>query len=45
VTASDAKKQTSEFSETFSFTLVARGKTQEMLLDIESTQIQGASPN
>jgi len=41
VTASDAKKQTSEFSETFSFTLVAQGKTQEMLLDIESTQIHG----
>ncbi len=41
VTASDAKKQTSEFSETFKFTLVAQGKTQEMLLDIESTQIHG----
>src|SRR5208337_4553315 len=41
VTASDAKKETSEFSETFKFTLVAQGKTQEMLLDIESTQIHG----
>ena len=41
VTASDAKKQTSEFSETFKFSLVAQGKTQEMLLDIQSTQIQG----
>ena len=41
VTASDAKKQISEFSETFKFTLVAQGKTQEMLLDIESTQIHG----
>jgi len=41
VTASDAKKQTSEFSETFKFTLVAQGKTQEMLLDIQSTQIHG----
>src|SRR5208282_2005284 len=39
VTASDAKKQTSECSETPKFTLVAQGKTQEMLLDIESTQI------
>jgi hypothetical protein len=41
VTASDAKKENSEFSETFKFSLVAQGKTQEMLLDIESTQIQG----
>ncbi|HTQ96618.1 MAG TPA: hypothetical protein VMH89_07425 [Candidatus Acidoferrum sp.] len=41
VTASDAKKQTSEFSETFKFTLVAQGKTQEMLLDIQGTQMHG----
>ncbi len=41
VTAGDAKKETSEFSETFKFTLVAQGKTQEMLLVIESTQIHG----
>jgi FecR protein len=41
VTASNANKETSEFSETFKFTLVAQGKTQEMLLDIESTQIHG----
>ena len=41
VTASDAKKQTSEFSETFKFTLAAQGKTQEMLLEIVSTQIHG----
>ena len=41
VTASDAKKQTSEFSETFKFSLVAQGKTQEMMLEIESTQIHG----
>jgi hypothetical protein len=41
VTASDAKKNTSEFSETFKFTLVAQGKTQEMLLDIQSTQMHG----
>lgn len=41
VTASDAKKETSEFSETFKFSLVAQGKSQEMLLEIESTQIHG----
>jgi len=41
VTASDAKKQTSEFSETFKFTVVAQGKTQEMLLQVDSTQIHG----
>ncbi len=41
VTASDAKKQTSEFSETFKFSLVAQGKTQEMMLEVEGTQIHG----
>lgn len=41
VTASDAKKQTSEASETFKFTLVAQGKSQEMLLEIVNTQIHG----
>jgi hypothetical protein len=41
VTASNAKKETSEYSETFKFTLVAQGKTQEMRLEIESTQIHG----
>jgi hypothetical protein len=41
VTASDAKKETSEFSETFKFTMVAQGKTQEMLLVVEGTQIHG----
>ena len=41
VTASDAKKETSAFSETFKFTLVAQGKSQEMLLEIMSTQIHG----
>jgi uncharacterized protein YfaP (DUF2135 family) len=41
VTASDAKKETSEYSETFKFSLVAQGKTQEMLLEIQSTQIHG----
>jgi hypothetical protein len=41
VTASDAKKETSEFSESFKFTLVAQGKTQDMVLNIESTQMHG----
>jgi hypothetical protein len=41
VTAVDAKKQLSEISETFKFTVVAQGKTQEMLLSIDSTQIHG----
>lgn len=41
VTASNAKKETSEVSETFKFTLVAQGKSQEMLLEIVSTQIHG----
>jgi hypothetical protein len=41
VTASNAKKETSEFSETFKFSLVAQGKSQEMVLQIDSTQIHG----
>ena len=41
VTAANAQNETSEYSETFKFTLVAQGKSQEMLLDIESTQIHG----
>ena len=41
VTASDAKKETSEFSETFKFSLVAQGKTQDMMLEIEVPQIHG----
>jgi len=41
VTASDAKKETSEFSETFKFSLVAQGKGQDMLLQIETPQIHG----
>lgn len=41
VTATDAKKESSEYSETFKFSLVAQGKTQEMLLEIQSTQIHG----
>jgi hypothetical protein len=41
VTAQDAKKQTSEVSETFQFTLVAQGKSQDMMLEIEGTQLHG----
>jgi len=41
VTATDGKKQTSEISVIFKFTLVAQGKTQSMLLEIDSTQLHG----
>jgi FecR protein len=41
VTAQDGKKQTSEVSETFQFTLVAQGKSQDMMLEIEGTQLHG----
>lgn len=41
VTASDAKKETSETSETFKFTIVSQGKTQEMMLQIDGTQLHG----
>jgi hypothetical protein len=41
VIALDAKKQSSEVSETYKFTLVAQGKTQEMVLQIDATQIHG----
>jgi hypothetical protein len=41
VTATNAKKENSAVSETFRFTLVAQGKTQEMLLEITGTQIHG----
>jgi hypothetical protein len=41
VIATDAKKQNSEVSETFKFTLAAQGKTQDMVLEIVSTQIHG----
>jgi hypothetical protein len=41
VIATDAKKQDSEVSETFKFTLAAQGKTQDMVLEIVSTQIHG----
>jgi hypothetical protein len=41
VTATDGKKQTSEVGEIFKFTLVAQGKSQDMLLEISGTQLQG----
>lgn len=41
VSANDSKKQTSDVSETFKFTLVAQGKSQEMLLAIDGTQLHG----
>jgi hypothetical protein len=41
VTATDAKKETSETSETFKFTIVAQGKAEEMMLQIDGTQMHG----
>jgi mannose-6-phosphate isomerase-like protein (cupin superfamily) len=41
VTATDGKKQTSEVSASFKFTLVTQGKTQGMLLEIDGTQLHG----
>ena len=41
VTATDAKKQTSEVSTTFRFTVVTQGKSQDMVLEIERTQLHG----
>jgi hypothetical protein len=41
VLATDGKKQTSEVSEIFKFTLVAQGKAQAMLLEIDGTQLHG----
>ena len=41
VTATSAKKLSSDVSETYKFTLVAQGKTQEMLLEIQNTQLVG----
>jgi hypothetical protein len=41
VIATDAGKKTSEVSETFKFTIVAQGRTQEMMLEIGGTQLHG----
>jgi hypothetical protein len=41
VMAQDGKKQTSEVSEIFKFTLVAQAKSQPMVLEVDSTQLHG----
>jgi FecR-like protein len=41
VMATDAKKQSSEVSEIFRFTLVAQGKSQDMVLEITGYQLHG----
>jgi FecR protein len=41
VLAVDEKKQTSEVGETFKFTIVVQGKSQEMVLEIGGTQLHG----
>jgi len=41
VMATDAKKQSSELSEIFRFSLVAQGKSQDMVLEITGTQLHG----
>jgi hypothetical protein len=41
VTAINAHKRSSEPSDTYKFTLVAQGKSQEMLLEVDGTQLHG----
>lgn len=41
VTAIDAHKRSSDPSDTYKFSLVAQGKGEEMLLDVEGTQLHG----
>jgi hypothetical protein len=41
VTATSVKKLSSDVSETYKFTLVAQGRAQEMLLEIQGTQLHG----
>jgi len=41
VVATDGKKQNSDVSESFKFTLVALGKAQAMMLEIDDTQLHG----
>lgn len=41
VTATSTRKQSSDVSEPFKFTLAAQGKSQDMLLEIQSTQLVG----
>jgi hypothetical protein len=42
VTATDAQKHDSEPSETFKFTVVTEGKGQEMLLEVDGTELHGS---
>jgi hypothetical protein len=41
VTATSTRKLSSDVSETYKFTLVAQGKTQDMLLEIQKTELVG----
>lgn len=41
VMATDSNKQNSDISETFKFTIVAQGRTQDMLLEIGGTRLNG----
>lgn len=41
VIATDAKKQSSEVSEIYKFSMVAQGKSQDMVLEITGTQLHG----
>src|SRR5437016_14442074 len=41
VTATDAKKQSSELGVIYKFTLVAQGKSQDMILEITGYQLHG----
>jgi hypothetical protein len=41
VIATDANKRASEPSDTYKFSLVTQGKSEEMLLEVDSTQING----
>src|ERR1700738_294086 len=41
VTATSTRKSSSDVSETYKFTLVAQGKTQDMLLEIQKTELVG----
>src|ERR1700686_4097928 len=41
VTATSSKKLSSDVSETYKFTLVAQGRAQEMMLEIQGTQLHG----
>ena len=42
VTATDAQNRTSEASDIFKFTLAAQGRGEEMLLEVEGTQLHGS---